>query len=52
MSAPPPRVLALEVGTGSVRAHLLDPEGTRLASAGRSVPVAFGADARTKIDVA
>ena len=50
MSAAPPLVLALDVGTGSVRAHLLDAEGHRLASAGRSVPVALGADARAELD--
>jgi xylulokinase len=50
VSAAPPLVLALDVGTGSVRAHLLDTEGHRLASAGRSVPVALGADARAELD--
>ena len=50
MSAGPPLVLALDIGTGSVRAHLLDAEGHRLASAGRPVPVALGADARAELD--
>jgi shikimate kinase len=50
VSAGPPLVLALDIGTGSVRAHLLDTEGHHLASAWRPVPVALGADARAELD--
>lgn len=47
---PEPLLIALDVGTGSVRAHLLDAQGTLVATAGRSVPVEAGPDGRAEMD--
>ena len=45
-----PLIVALDIGTGSVRAHLMDPEGEILKTAGRPVRVVVGPDGRAEVD--
>jgi xylulokinase len=45
-----PLIVALDIGTGSVRAHLMDPKGEILKTAGRPVRVAVGTDGRAEVD--
>jgi xylulokinase len=46
-----PFLVALDIGTGSVRAHLLDVRGVRVASASRPVRLDLGADGRAEVDL-
>ena len=45
-----PLLVAIDIGTGSVRTHLMDGEGVILKTATRPVSVALGQDGRAEVD--
>jgi len=45
-----PLLLAIDIGTSSVRVHLMDGEGSILRSLARPVQVAMGSDGRAEVD--
>lgn len=45
-----PLIVALDIGTGSVRAHLMDDSGTLAATFSRPVQVSVGPDGRAEVD--
>lgn len=45
-----PLLVSLDIGTGSVRAHALDPHGQRIRSAARPVSLAVTPDGRAEVD--
>ena len=50
MNSRDPLTVALDIGTGSVRAHLMDCSGGIVKTAGRPVQVLVGADGRAEVD--
>jgi xylulokinase len=50
MNRQKPLLVAIDIGTSSVRVHLMDGEGSLLKSSARSVQVAMGPDGRAEID--
>jgi len=50
MNPKDPLIVALDIGTGSVRAHLMDCSGGIVKTAGRPVQVSMEADGRAEVD--
>ena len=50
MTTRDPLIVALDIGTGSVRAHLMDPNGEIFKTGGRPVNVVVAPDGRAEVD--
>ena len=50
MNQQSPLLLAIDIGTSSVRVHLMNGEGSLLRSSARPVQVAMGQDGRAEVD--
>jgi len=51
MNQQSPLLLAIDIGTSSVRVHLMDGEGSLLRSSARPVLVSMGQDGRAEVEV-